>query len=419
MPTLSFPAAFLPVLVLAASARADLFLHEPFNYPEGSLTGRSGALGTTGEWTSYESLHPADGWRIHTEGTTTGIVVDPGPPVGRNMFDGKVANLPTTGGFTGLPGPDDVGEPDPDRDFEIGRYMDASIALAPSVTATFRTKSTTWFSYVTAHGWDRNQETAALTLATDPTPASSRSLTLTNGGHGIGSGGGPPRNNRLHILPRFYQDGVAWNALGPVTAWSQDSMTVPFATGAMSWAATDARGFGTPNIVVGRIQWDSDTNGEDVITVAAFRDTDTLTEEAFLNLIALKPDLSSATWLAAKPNIDQSQLDTLNLSGTKFFIDEIRIGSSFSDIIGASAPTTPFAIVSHSFNPATRVLTLTWTSEPGASYSVRYTRNPADWSRELDDNVPASSGPTTTKSYQLSDFGLGSEPSLFFRIHRR
>ena len=74
MKTLSFPAAFLPVFAIAAVARADLFLHEPFNYPEGSLTGRSGALGTTGEWTSYESLHPADGWRIHTEGTTTGIV---------------------------------------------------------------------------------------------------------------------------------------------------------------------------------------------------------------------------------------------------------------------------------------------------------------------------------------------------------
>ena len=114
-----------------------------------------------------------------------------------------------------------------------------------------------------------------------------------------------------------------------------------------------------------------------------------------------------------------------NTTGTTVGTNVANIGqvvmaqSAVIDIIGASAPTTPFAIVSHSFNPATRVLTLTWTSEPGASYSVRYTRNPADWSRELDDNVPASSGPTTTKSYQLSDFGLGSEPSLYFRIHRR
>ena len=328
------------LIFTAGSASATLLVYEPFAYPDGSLSGQGGALGTTGTWTSYESLHPADGWRVHQQGDTSGIVVDPGPPVQRNMFDGTVANLATLGGYVGLPGPEDVGEPDLDRDFEIGRYMDASIALDPSVTATLQSGTTTWFSYVAVHGWDRNEETTALTIGTDPTPNSSRSLTLTNAGSGLSAGGGPPRNNRLHILPRYYSGGVAYNQMGAVTAWNQDAKTVDFATGAMTWVASDADGFGAANIIVGKVEWDADTGGEDIITVVGFLETDVLTEAAFNALVAAKPGLSSANWTANKPNLDQSQFDTLNVSGTKIFVDDIRIGTTFADVTPIPEPAT-------------------------------------------------------------------------------
>jgi len=327
---------------MTGSASAALLVHEPFAYPDGSLSGQGGALGTTGTWTSYESLHPADGWRVHQQGDTSGIVVDPGPPVQRNMFDGTVANLLTSGGYTGLPGPEDVGEPDLDRDFEIGRYMDGSIALDPSVTATFQSGTTTWFSYVAVRAWDRNMEVAQLQIATDPSPNDSRNslYNLTNSGDGIGAGGGPPRNDRFDILPRYHSGGANYNLMGAATAWNDDAKTAPDETATMLWVASDDDGFGAVNIIVGKIEWDADTGGEDIISVVDFLETDTLSEEAFDSLVALKPDLSSANWTTNKPNLDQSQFDLLNIAGTKFFVDEIRIATTFGDAVPVPEPMT-------------------------------------------------------------------------------
>jgi len=352
---------FVVLVSLPASAR--ILVYEPFAYPNGILTGQGGALGTTGTWVSEESLHPGVGWRVHQQGETSGIVVDPGPPVQRNMFGGTVANLATLGGYVGLPGPEDVGEPDLNRDFEIGRYMDASIALDPSVTATFRSGATTWFSYVAVHAWDRNEETPNLMLATDPTVLSNRAFSMQNSGSGIGAGGGPPRNNRPDILPRYFKEGASYNLMGAATAWTDDAKEAPDATATMPWVASDADGFGAVNIIVGKIEWDADTGGEDIISVARFLETDVLSEEAFDALIALKPGLSSRNWTGNKPNLDQSQFDLLNIAGTKFFVDEIRIGTTFADVVGGSAETGSSSDPSPSdeSTDVPRDVTLSWT----------------------------------------------------------
>jgi len=325
--------AVVSLMCLPASAR--ILVYEPFAYPDGSLTGRGGALGTTGTWASEESLHPGVGWRVHQEGDTSGIVVNPAPSLARNMFNGTVANLQTAGGYVGLPGPEDVGEPDLNRDFEIGRYMDASISLAPSVTAAFKSGTTTWFSYVAVHAWDRNQETPNFMFCTDPTVLGNRAFSMQNSGNGIGAGGGPPRNNRSDILPRYFREGASYNLRGAAAAWTDDAKEAPDATATMPWVASDPDGFGAANIVVGKIEWDKDTGGEDIITVVGFLETDTMSEKAFDALVALKPELSSKNWTANKPNLDQSQFDLLNVAGTKFFVDEIRIGTTFEDVMGS------------------------------------------------------------------------------------
>ena len=317
-------------------APAKVLVYEPFAYPDGWLTGRGGARGTVGTWTVYDTF--SQDWRVHQEGDTSGIVVDPGPPVQRNTYDGTVANLPTSGGYVGLPGPEDVGEPDMDRDFEIGRYMDGSIQLDPSVTAAFTSGTTTWFSYVAVRAWDRNMEVAQLQIATDPSPNESRPglYKLSNAGNGIGAGGGPPRNDRFDIMPRYHSGGDNYSLMGAATGWQEDAFTAPDEMGTMPWAASDDDGFGAANIIVGKIEWDADTGGEDIITVVCFLETDELSETAFNALVALKPGLSSANWTANKPNLDQSQFDTLNFAGTKFFIDEIRIATTFEDVVGGS-----------------------------------------------------------------------------------
>ena len=38
--------------------------------------------------------------------------------------------------------------------------------------------------------------------------------------------------------------------------------------------------------------------------------------------------------------MDQSQFDTINLSGTKFFVDEIRIATTFAEALGVPEPST-------------------------------------------------------------------------------
>ena len=331
--------AMVSLVLTAGSAWADLLVYEPFAYPDGNLTGQGGALGTTGTWASHDTNSPS--WHVHPEGDTSGIVVDPGPPIARNAFDGTVANLPTSGGYAGLPGPADTGA-DLDLDHEIGRHMNASIALDPAVTATFTSGTTTWFSFVSARGWDRNEQGAQLMISTDSSANENRAISLSNSGNGIGGGGGSPRNNRTDIMPQYFSGGVVANALGTGGGGFNDLTELPDATHTMPWDEFNPDGsFGPPLIVVGKIEWDADTGGEDIISVARFLETDTLNEAAFDALIGLKPGLSSANWDDAnKPDLDQSQFDTINLSGTKFFVDEIRIATTFAEALGVPEPST-------------------------------------------------------------------------------
>jgi MYXO-CTERM domain-containing protein len=347
---LTFAAVALAIHVLTArSANAELLVHEPFAYADGGLTGQGGALGTTGTWTANET-HTGD-WRVHQEGDTAGIVVDPGPPIVRGMFDGTVNNLATSGGYVGLHGPDDTGA-DPDSDHEIGRNMDASIALAPSVTASFQTGTTTWISYVSARAWDRNEEHPNLVLGTDPAPAGSRGTNyggVGTGFSGFGTGGGPTRNNRTDIYPMFYDAGQYRNTTGAVAgnSYGDSAHEVPNADG-FAWQEFDTNGdFGAPNIVVMKLEWDAD-GGKDVISLARFLQADTLDEAAFDALIAATPNLSSANWAEAnKPDLTQGDLDTITFMGLKFFVDEIRLGTSFADIVGA--PSLPADLTNNGF----------------------------------------------------------------------
>ena len=76
----------------------------------------------------------------------------------------------------------------------------------------------------------------------------------------------------------------------------------------MIWEELDENGdFAPTNIVVGKIEWDADTGGEDIISVVRFLEMDTLSETAFDTLIVAQPPLSSANWDFNKPDLDQSR----------------------------------------------------------------------------------------------------------------
>jgi len=339
------------VAMAAISANAYVLVYEPFDYPDAALNGQGGAIGTTGTWTTYDKGF-AEGWWCHPEGELSGVFVGATAP---NIFDGTVANLPTAGGFVGMAGPEDRGLA-AGTDAGTGD-LDASIALDPSVTATFTSGTTTWFSYVGAHAWDWNQGSPTFMICTDPTKKATRGLTMQNSGNGIGGVGGPPRSNLSDVYPHYFKDGVHNQTPGGYLGgvFGEHDGTVPSfcstgtcdgvldesgqpRTQTMAWQVSDDDGFGAANIIVGKIEWDADTNGEDIITVVRFLETDEISEAAFDAQIALLPALSSRNWASNKPNLDQSQFDTLNISSTKFFVDELRIGTTFIDAQGFGKP---------------------------------------------------------------------------------
>ena len=356
----------LAVGAMAESAWADLLVHEPFAYADGILTGRSGALGTTGPWASHEFVN--GDWRVHQEGDTSDVGLsgsnNANDPLGFNAFDGTVDNLATSGGYVGLWGAEDWGDPDP-HSGEPGRHMDAHIALDPFVTASFTSDATTWFSFVSVRGWDRNEESPQLMIGTDPSPDNARGFhwpAAAVGKHGIGGGGGPTRGNYGDVFPSYLQDGTSHTTpggyLGGVLGGHDGVQDVLASQGTadgvleggvqtMIWVDNDDNGdFGAPNIVVGKIEWDADTGEEDIISVVRFLETDTLSEDAFDARIIAQPPLSSANWPSNKPNLDQRLFDTLNFSGTKFFVDEIRLATTFADAV-PSVGTRPLGDVNN------------------------------------------------------------------------
>ncbi len=77
-----------------------------------------------------------------------------------------------------------------------------------------------------------------------------------------------------------------------------------------------------------------------------------------------------------------------------------------------------FAITKIAYDSATSSLTLTWNSNPGATYAVKYSSDMSNWDSDLDDGVPADAGDTTTVTFNLNGTGLENEARVFFRIER-
>ncbi len=364
MKTKNLLASVIVLGLLTGSASATLYVYEPFDYtPNAILTGQGGAQGTVGVWNTAdvgigENGGKTNDWFVHAEGSLSGVGLSganpSAEPLGMHQWDGTVSNLVTSGGYTGLWGADDWADPDGPNTGEPGRNLSGDIALDPSVTASFQTGTTTWISYVAVRGWDRNEEAPNLVLGTGPAPDGSRGDNyggVGGGDTGFGTGGGPTQTNRVHFYPMHYNAGQYTNVIGeiPNNAYfgggSQGAdnafWSVP-ESDRMDWVEVDPTTdlFGAVNIVVMKIEWNADTNGEDILSVARFLETDTISEANFDALITAQPNLSTENWLFNKPNIDETQLDTLTFMGLKNFVDEIRVADSFSEALPAPTSTS-------------------------------------------------------------------------------
>ena len=327
---------FLVLCGLASRSTATLLVYEPFNYTTGTvsgsgvlLSGQSGGTGMTGSWSTFNT-GTANSVTVYQQGNLSNVNFNTGAA---NQFDGTVSNLVTSGGYFGSRG---VGGTSSTTD-----HMQAWRGIDPSVTATFIDGSTTWFSFVSARAFNLNASGTRFAIGAAELKEDRGHLA---NGQAIGVGGALQSNlNLIHAQVWDDYDNTTTgvyniiNVTGQQIATSSGGTTTIPATDRFYWEIGSTSGTSTvtansaiPNIVIGKIVW-SDSS-PDVISFAEFHESDgPLTEAAFNSI-----DISSAGW-SQQVNLNQSAFDTISFAGARYFADELRIATTFNEVIGLEA----------------------------------------------------------------------------------
>ena len=364
----AFAALTALAFITGNSAQATLLVYEGFDTATTTgvaagptsngfrLQGKAGGMGfvTGSTWNAY--VNSSNPITVYAQGATPGTSFSNTPgALPLLTYNGTCANLPTSGGYFGPNGTN------------TSDHMIISRPLHPGVTATFKDGTTTWFSFVYVHSGNRNPAGAKLAIGKGPL-LEDRGSSSTGEAIGGGGGLGSSERNARKIYPQFWDGapltpgsisgGSNYDVQGVVTgaAGSVHYLTAPYYEQGQSLQENGFNGDqtmlhdptnGVPHIIVGKIEWQP--NGTpDVISVVQFLSNDsTLTEAAFDARIVAQPLLSSANWPATitsypgpitatvyKPDLDQSLFDTVSIAGGKIFGDEIRIGTTFMDVVG-------------------------------------------------------------------------------------
>ena len=156
----------------------------------------------------------------------------------------------------------------------------------------------------------------------------------------------------------------------------------------------------------------------DTISVVRFRETDTLTEVAFNAAITNQPNLCSTNWpIGNQPSLNQASFKYVSFAGGRYFADEIRIATTFKEVVGQSLE---LRIIQISYDANQEQLTLKWDSEAGATYTIENTQQfgndllpiPTTTSWDNLSTGIASGGGTTT--FQVD----APSPGTYYRIRK-
>ncbi len=335
-------------------AQATLLVYENFNYTTGTPSGTGGVLfngqgatntfGMTGTWTT--GGNGTVGPTVYQQGNLSGVNLNTGAG---NTFNGTVAspsNFVTSGGYMGpvssLPGGTSA------TTDQIAAYR----PLAPSVTATFQAGTTTWFSFVSARAFNANPSGPKFAIGASNLNTTNRGFQAfgeaIGGGGGIGGAAGASNNSRVY--PQFWDETVTGSGTfsnydaGGVQTSTASTSAVHYVSNSFTWATDPVTFQPYANITIGKIVWSN--TGPDVLSLARFLPTDGVLTEAMFNSVAY----SSAAW-STQPNLDQSQFDTISFAGGRYFIDEIRLATTFTDVITGTLapvpePSSSFALLS-------------------------------------------------------------------------
>jgi autotransporter-associated beta strand protein len=264
-------------------------IYEPFDYPAGSLSGKSGSseVGLTGAWTANETLLTAG-----------------------SLGQG---DLVTTGGkISGLAG-------------NVNRFAGAR-AISPSALAgngLLNNGATLWFGAVVGFdtGGNVTNSRLAIALANSQFNSGNYDYWIVNEGPQLGSGvglvlGGVGGVNGRVVATQFKDlsagDGVAGNVLG-------------------SWTGTGGTyGAGTQGLIVGKITWGATPADPDRIELY----------QPAANLLLPANPIS-----VLNVQVNQATFDTLTMArGDKVVCDEIRFGATYQSLlVGTTAMTADLA----------------------------------------------------------------------------
>ena len=261
-------------------------IYEPFDYPAGSLAGKSGSseVGLTGTWTANETLVSAGSF---TQG-----------------------DLVTTGGkISGLAG-------------GVNRFAGAR-AISSSALAgngLLEHGATLWFGAIVGYdaGGNLTNSRLAIALANSPFNSGNFDYWIVNEGPQLGSGvglvlGGIDGVNGRVVATRFRDlsagDGVAGNVLG-------------------SWTGTGSTyGAGFQGLIVGKITWGATAADTDRIELY----------QPGANLVLPASPISVLT-----TQVNQAAFDTLTMArGDKVTCDEIRFGGTYQSLLVGITAMTP------------------------------------------------------------------------------
>ncbi|MEI6654233.1 MAG: LamG-like jellyroll fold domain-containing protein [Verrucomicrobiota bacterium] len=363
---------------LAPTARASLLVSEPFAYTAGSNL--SGATGGTGfdsgsSWSTFiVSANSTGFFQIQPAGVVSGVILNDG--VTPNPFTATYANLPSSGNYAGM---NNGGAGSTEYAAGVADHLYMWRKLHPTVTATFADGNTTWLSF--SSGWGYNGATRAPSFAigagimtgpfrgdnTTPGTGNTSSEAIVVGGitsspdgnvsatvDGVATTFGGTAFYRAQYFStsgaRSYQTGptgtVGGAALsstigsGPLAGdngrWvmggkSTSTYAIPYGYSDANCPATTKPMGDNPshvNITVAKIEWGAGTGGTDKISFYVYHDKDALTEASF--------NAGAKTW--ETPSVSaKSTFNYLSVGGGRYFIDEIRVATTFAEATGSTA----------------------------------------------------------------------------------
>lgn len=155
-------------------------------------------------------------------------------------------------------------------------------------------------------------------------------------------------------------------------------------------------------------------SGAESLSISSSPDGVTFSAAVAVNPLLWSGDFPNA--LLRQASVDVSSLPAGRFYQLDFF--DLEQWHMINEIVIYGDSAGSFAITQLDYSPGDDQVTLTWDSQEGASYAVKYSRDMKGWDADLDDSVDAAAGDSTTATFDLAPAGLAGAGRVYFRVER-